>query len=422
MFSFILSFMSEVCAPVDPWHCSKNRSKIVDWFEALAHDFEYNSYWQLIALKQVDYLVEHCEIHLHNLLEFTCICAHFALVGIGAVMHILDWTIYCEHQFTDQELHECLKLYVFYLYKPRFDTNTNMYLFHGLLGKGNSSVVEASFKGDLTKGRYAVKIFKMEFYNIISKEPHDQKSIRHELTITIEFIRELNAIGIIGNHEHACQNLGAWVGRSAAYVIFKKYDSCLADVLNLGETTNKIIKRWIHNLLHCLRDAHSRGLSHRDIKPHNIMIMNDCDMFVGDWDSSSYSHMGLSTTNPITTVQYRAPELLVEGTHDIPLGYNAFKLDTWAVGCILLFLLYKGKDWFTGYEIESVLTSIISSRGNNVHYMSHMEPVKARAFPEIIHRKLGVFGVELLECLLHLDPVKRFTAQEALDHHYFKVD
>ena len=96
------------------------------------------------------------------------------------------------------------------------------------------------------------------------------------------------------------------------------------DELIEPETINSIIKQICLGL----KEIHDAGITHRDLNPANIFIDENLLIKIGDFGASTSSKY---FTTRIGTVQYAAPELLV----DIKLGDKfSNKVDIYSLGCI----------------------------------------------------------------------------------------
>ena len=195
---------------------------------------------------------------------------------------------------------------------------------------------------------------------------------------------------------------------------------------------------------------HSNWILHRDLKTSNILMNNRGQIKIADFGMARYyGDPPPKLTQLVVTLWYRAPELLLGADK-----YGA-EVDMWSVGCIFAELLKKepvlqGKnevDQLTrvpfhacptpkrkdtnyvkqifelcGIPTEATwpgfkrLPNARSLRlpSNNPH--SSGAVIRAR-FPFIT-----AAGSDLLSSLLSLNPAKRPSAAEMLEHPYFKED
>jgi serine/threonine protein kinase len=197
------------------------------------------------------------------------------------------------------------------------------------------------------------------------------------------YYQELNSIYQIKEHENITKILCTWSTKKRSYISFEYYNT---DFYQHFKIFNKmIIKKALFELLTAVHFVHSIGVCHRDIKPQNIMFSNGI-LKLCDWDNSI--HFDLKNpeeinTLPICSLYYRSPELF-----KLPNEYNGKHLDLWSVGCVF-YEMVTGYDYYNN-KIDSFIY------------------------------KMSNFANDLLVKLLEKDPLKRFTATQALNHNYFK--
>lgn len=102
------------------------------------------------------------------------------------------------------------------------------------------------------------------------------------------------------------------------------------------------IRQVMNGVFKGLRDLHSIGITHRDIKLSNILLDNDrlpiqkvkiCDLGSSKKLLSNPKDQSTQSLNYIGTRSFRAPELLVGNR------YYDTKIDIWSAGVVFLKLL-----------------------------------------------------------------------------------
>merc|ERR1712032_37444 len=107
------------------------------------------------------------------------------------------------------------------------------------------------------------------------------------------------------------------------------------------ELSNLQIQIFIYQILRALKCVHSADVIHRDIKPQNCLVNNNCDLKIADFGSCSVKKDTVdSSEGDVTTLWYRAPEVLRR------CEYSPSS-DVWSVGCIFAELV-MGKPLFDG--------------------------------------------------------------------------
>lgn len=173
-------------------------------------------------------------------------------------------------------------------------------------------------------------------------------------------------------------------------------------ILKEGKLEEKVARRYFQQLVDGIEYCHRRGVCHRDLKPENLLIDETTgELKITDFGLSAMK--GASTTEELLHTQcgspnYCAPEIIARHKQ----GYNGAKVDAWSCG-IILFALLAG---FLPFYDEN--TKVL-------YRMIQKDDVK---FP----RKFPTDAKDLVLCLLHKDPDKRYTLAQVKRHHWFAVD
>lgn len=89
------------------------------------------------------------------------------------------------------------------------------------------------------------------------------------------------------------------------------------------------VRYYIHELLRALDFCHSRGIMHRDVKPHNVMIDHERKKLrLIDWGLAEFYHPYTEYNVRVASRYFKGPELLVDFQE-----YD-YSLDLWSLGCM----------------------------------------------------------------------------------------
>lgn len=193
------------------------------------------------------------------------------------------------------------------------------------------------------------------------------------------------------------------------------------------------VKRLLLQLTSGIAYLHENWILHRDLKTSNLLLNNRGQLKIADFGMARYvGDPPPKLTQLVVTLWYRAPELLLGAR-----TYDA-AVDMWSVGCIFGELITR-EPLLQGNNEASQMSKIFELCGvptekswpgyrklpnarslklpKNTHNPSSSASIIRTKFPN-----LTAAGVSLLNSLLSLDPDRRPTARDMLQHEYFQQD
>ncbi|KAJ1410612.1 Serine/threonine-protein kinase, active site [Sesbania bispinosa] len=192
------------------------------------------------------------------------------------------------------------------------------------------------------------------------------------------------------------------------------------------------VKCLMLQLLEGVKYLHDNWVLHRDLKTSNLLLNNRGELKICDFGlARQYGSPLKPYTQLVVTLWYRAPELLL-GTKQYSTA-----IDMWSLGCIMAELLSKeplfnGKTEFDqldkifrilGTPNETIWPGFSELPRVKVNFVKHQYNLLRKKFPATSFTGSPVLsdsGFDLLNKLLTYDPEKRITAEDALNHEWFR--
>ena len=191
------------------------------------------------------------------------------------------------------------------------------------------------------------------------------------------------------------------------------------------------VKAWMGMLGRAVWFCHENFVLHRDIKPNNLLIAADGEVKLADFGlARSFSDPYRPMTYQVITRWYRPPELLFGAR------FYSGAVDVWSMGTVLAELILRFP-FLAGntdvHQLELICNAIGTPTEENWPGVSKLEgylkydkaatiPVRGKDFYLSRFGTAGPVGVDLLMSMLALDPRKRCTARQVLEHKWWSSD
>ncbi|CAK80754.1 unnamed protein product (macronuclear) [Paramecium tetraurelia] len=261
---------------------------------------------------------------------------------------------------------------------------------HLQIGEGAHGIVKTCYKLDQSnwnnkeRTTYAVKIFRTgdtEIINTIRETFHINRALNDLKCV----VRALDLFINSKKEEHHL------------VMEYCPYLSLEQRMVNLKLEDIQIIAL---NLAQSIKQLHSRGICHRDLKPDNILIGDNLALKLIDFGVSKRFLVKGKATKKIDmwtrtgSLFYQAPEIFLGG------GYDE-KVDIWSIG-IILYQLLVGQ---LPFQQETILDTIEMIRDSEINVKN-----------QTAFKLLNTLEQDLLKRLLKKDPEKRLSAEDLVLH------
>ncbi|CAO2656821.1 Nn.00g056240.m01.CDS01 [Neocucurbitaria sp. VM-36] len=192
------------------------------------------------------------------------------------------------------------------------------------------------------------------------------------------------------------------------------------------------VRYYIYELLKALDYCHSKGIMHRDVKPHNVMIDHEKrKLRLIDWGLAEFYHAGTEYNVRVASRYFKGPELLVDFQE-----YD-YSLDMWSLGAMFASMIFRREPFFHGNSNSDQLVKIAKVLGTEdlFDYLDKYDIELDAQYDDILSRYpkkpwhsfinadnqrfVSNDAIDFLDKLLRYDHQDRLTAKEAMAHPYF---
>ncbi|KRT83894.1 phosphotransferase, partial [Oryctes borbonicus] len=262
-----------------------------------------------------------------------------------------------------------------------------------ILGRGISSTVRRCIEKE-TGREYAAKIIDL------SSDSTDGQS-SYESTM-----QEISILRQVAGHPYIIELQDVFESSTFIFLVFElckhgELFDYLTSVVTLSEKKTKYIMRQIFE---GVQHIHNRGIVHRDLKPENILLDDNLNVKITDFGFAKKLNPGEVLNDLCGTPGYLAPETLKCNMFENAPGYS-FEIDVWACG-VIMYTLLVGCPPFWHRKQMIMLRNIMEGKYSftSPEWADISEPPK-----------------DLIRKLLVVEPEKRITLRQALEHPFFQT-
>jgi serine/threonine protein kinase len=212
-------------------------------------------------------------------------------------------------------------------------------------------------------------------------------------------------------------------------VVMDYFHSNLHDVIQQFKEEKRrtmplvLIKLFSFQLFSGLKYLHANGITHRDLKPQNILVNEKTgELKICDFGSAKKLRYREKSVSYIASRYYRAAELFMN------CSFYTSAIDVWAAGCVIAEMLCAGLPIFAGTSNMKCLERIVSVIGHPTaeDYESFQHTittnsdwVRTTSLAEVLPEHTPCLLTDLLEKIFVYNPQKRITAGECMHHPFF---
>mmetsp|Transcript_32799 Transcript_32799/g.57110 ORF Transcript_32799/g.57110 Transcript_32799/m.57110 type:complete len:514 (-) Transcript_32799:4060-5601(-) len=268
--------------------------------------------------------------------------------------------------------------------RARLENVRDSYRFVSVVGQGQYGVVREAVR-KIDNQKVAVK-------SIVKKNlKSDLTFLRRELEV-LQTVDHPNIIRLYETFED------------------EKYLHLVTELCTGGELLERLLARGLFSeaeaaitlrtILSAVYHLHTIQIVHRDLKPDNILYSNSTtlgELKIADFGLSCKFSEFDKLSSFVGTPYYLAPEVIK--------GKYSYQCDVWSLGVMTYFLL-SGNQPFEAPSVSYVLQRIAECRYD---------------FGAEVWREVSSEAMDLISKMLVMDPRKRLTIPQVLEHPWFTV-
>jgi calcium-dependent protein kinase len=286
-----------------------------------------------------------------------------------------------------------------------FSTYTQVNLTNELLVGKSKADPEEDYKklNFLGEGSFA-SVYKVQnkFTDVICA----MKVINKTFSCTIEDENEiLNEINILRTMDHpGILKIFEFYSSKQNYSIVTELcpgGELFQQIIDKGPFTERYSAYVMYQIFSAVNYCHKMHIVHRDLKPENILIVGKDreglpTIKICDFGTSKMFEKGAVERKLVGSSYYIAPEVLKK-------HYNE-KCDVWSCG-VIMYILLSARPPFGGEDDNEIMERVATGK-----YDLESPPFN----------KLSKNSIDLIKRLLTMDPEQRISAEQALNHPWFK--
>ncbi|KAJ1548461.1 hypothetical protein HK405_003101 [Cladochytrium tenue] len=219
--------------------------------------------------------------------------------------------------------------------------------------------------------------------------------------------QEAEVMKAIAPHLNIVRLLATVEDDESLYLIMEYCELDLYEAITQqGGFPDDVVKEVFGQISDAVLHCHAFGYYHRDLKPENLLISSDFKIKLADFGLATADSW--STEMGCGSVRYMAPECF-DPLYNVPetdvaaasspvemVGYSPPANDVWALGVILINLLFGKNPWFEAHKSDAIFHAYCHHNPNILRQQFNLSP----QFDAVLRRAF------------ELDPVRRCSVAD----------